>query len=272
MSHLINCIVVSSILFIFYFWTLSCSRQVNATSVFIGGESTPPVSCAPKDSPFLPSFFFFNFHLDRSRWTAVRRRLSVGRTRASGKRDAQASSAVGLLRRHLIPYSRRGTRRYGTPRAHRHTRALSRKHVCTRGYARSDGYKCASFHSVPFRHSIRAARLASKLSPARCARISRHRTRHAALVSCLSRGVVRVYCIIHACPCTRVSTARRRPPIGGDRSRGLAAWNAFSFRKAPRIADRLSHVTDRDIAHARPRIIGNYRKLILDREGHRRCG
>lgn len=98
----------------------------------------------------------------------VHRRLSVGRTRANGKRDAQASSAVGLLRRHLIPYSRRGVRDTAH-RVHRHTYlrggTIARARVYTRLREERRIHTRASFHSVPFRHSIRAARLASKLSP-----------------------------------------------------------------------------------------------------------
>lgn len=140
-------------------------------------------------------------------------------------------------------------------------RALSRKHVCTRGYVRSDGYKRASFHSVPFRHSIRAARPASKLSPARCSDLSPpHSPRCAGFMPPFAR---RGACILYN---TRVSVhacVDNPPTSAGTDCGDLRPGMPFPFGK--HLGSRTGY--NRDIVHARPRIIGNYRKLILDREG-----
>lgn len=59
--------------------------------------------------------------------------------------------------------------------------------------------------------------------------------------------------------CARISTLQRRCVLqmGADRQQ-LAVWNAFSFRKPARIADRLW-------PRQRSRIIGNYQKSIVNR-------
>jgi len=206
-------------------------------------------------------FFFSIFtSIDHWRWAVAHRRLSVGRTRASGKRDAQASRAVGLLRRYLIPYSRHGVRDT-TRRVHTHTRTsgtIAQTRVYTRLYTSNERYTGASFHSVPFRHSIRAARLASKLSPVLGSLAT---ARHAVLVSCLLSYAMRV----HACSYTRECACvdhRRHPPIGRDR---LHSRLGMPFPFGNHLGSRTGY--DRDIAHAWPRIIRNYRKLIPDWEG-----
>jgi len=161
--------------------------------------------------------------------------LSVGRTRASGKRDAQASSAVGLLRRHLILYSRRGVCDTAR-RMHTHTRALSAHgYVCTRGYTKNT---CASSHSVPFRHSIRA-RLASKLSPMVGSLAT---ARHAALVSCLfSTCATRVR--------AWTTARRRRSPIGKDRLSALGLECLFLSETSDRgpVTTTIPHTHGREL-------------------------
>lgn len=207
------------------------------------------------------SFFFSWFPLrsitDNERW------LSIDRTRASRKRDAQASSAVGLLRRHLIPYSRRGVRHTACTDTHARTIARTRVYTMwgtTNTHARA---------SIPPFHSS-----ASRLNSHRRSDLSPPHA-NAALVSYLLSCAMRV----HACSCTRVcrQPANVLQSIGTDCQHLRAAWNAFSFRKPPKIADRLW-------PRYRTRTTKNYwvlskidtRDTARDPEktweGHRKCG
>lgn len=234
--------------------------------------------------------------IDRYRRIAVRSPPARGtrQTRASGKRDAQASSAVGLLRRvppnpirparctairHAACTVRESVYVYahiytaGTyidmhtvqslgGRVHIHTHTCARARA--RNYVTDDERRTRRTHaseppfrSIPF-HSKAAS---TKLSPLRISRRA----------PCFFRsGACACVCVLvctrarsPAPACSRVLTLRRRSPIGDRLPGALADWNAFSFRKP---AQAREPVTRRDTARAPPRIIGNYRKLILDRK------
>lgn len=177
----------------------------------------------------------------------VHRRLSVGRnTRERKKRR------TGVERRWPTapapnPIQPARCARYGTPRAHTYARLCARYRTCV--HAASWGRRIIRARELPFRsippfHSS----LASKLSPARS-------DPHATLRRFYASFRVRVH--VHACrrPATNVLQS-----AGTTDRQALAARNAFSFRRPLWIADRL-----RSRARTRPGIIGNYRKLILDR-------
>lgn len=196
-------------------------------------------------------------------------RLGIGQTRASGKRDAQAStSAVGLLRRHLIPYSRCGvrdtahrvhgarvhTRTHSCGSARAHTQQANRRaHTVTRGYVTGDDEHTrtsAPFRSIPFEPRLNSHRFGSP------AALSTLRCLHRAALCLVARAR-------SLCPCVRAPARAHidAPPTSSDRGdrlpahlRGLECL--FLSETSPRTGYR------RDTVPARARARTHGRELL----------